>query len=741
MITAMAIVGSGSIRLYHVRAAPGQRLRCVSAARPPWLGGPPAPRYRPVMASPAAAGLPARPASVPEGATWFGDAGEWRDGAVDARGDKQGLHRSWRRDGTLREEVAFVDGKAEGRYRRYHPSGAVAREGSFQAGGLQGTLRTIACDDAGSEPLQPCCVPLNAWELHTDYDRGEAIARRWYDRHGTQILENGDPHPPRPASVPDDARFDESAALWFVGRFNADGEPVGLWRRWSLDGALVEEEEWAGRARHGVWRRYGDRGALRVEARYADGRRDGPYRDLGLDGAAYRDARAASEEGAFQRDQPVGPWTLRDAAGAVIAARDLGAGVDEDGLASSPALADGGARDAVAAARFADLSRALAGEGRLGEAIAAMARAAAAAGDAAPLRALLDAATWPRATAAARAVAQAAIEAAGGALAPLLAALVHGGDAADLLRALGSSLSGKPRAALDLVDAALLLAPERSAYRVTRAIALVQLGAPERARADLALLPVDQEAQRDLILDYVRVIFARFDFLPARTPIATLFEEHPVAPAQPPEAIRALAATYATRLGSVRAALVELAGAPAPDLAWLPPDLSALLPDGPVALDSFTFEQTTPGEGPDDPAETETITVDERPPLSAPSIPTLLRVARADWAALAWLCWSCGLDRIARPEAVEPPADFGRAAGMAVERAWRCHDKLTSGGLVALGKGVPGFEWEGMAIDLMPRILVEILAEEQNAVRAVFLWLCDPTARSPFQSDLRDDGD
>ena len=96
------------------------------------------------------------------------------------------------------------------------------------------------------------------------------------------------------------------------------------------------------------------------------------------------------------------------------------------------------------------------------------------------------------------------------------------------------------------------------------------------------------------------------------------------------------------------------------------------------------------------------------------------------------------LDQVALPDGVAPPADFGRAAGMSIERAWRCRDKLASGGLVAMSKGVPGFEWEGMPIDGMSRAVAEVMTEEHVEVRAMFLWLCDATAQSPWQSDLRD---
>ena len=54
-----------------------------------------------------------------------------------------------------------------------------------------------------------------------------------------------------------------------------------------------------------------------------------------------------------------------------------------------------------------------------------------------------------------------------------------------------------------------------------------------------------------------------------------------------------------------------------------------------------------------------------------------------------------------------------------------------------MSKGVPGFEWEGLDIDAMPRALVDIVTDEHIELRAMFLWLCDETAQSLWQSDLR----
>ena len=727
-------------------------------------------------------GTSQRPPAIPDDATWVPDACEWRAGTVDAAGEKQGLHRSWRPDGTLREEVTFVDGKGIGTYLRYHPNGQIAGRGEFVDGQMQGILRCFASDAPTTEVLQPCCVPPNAWELQRDFHHGEIMALRWYNRAGQQILESGAPLPPRPPSVPSVARYDEASSRWLVGDYvvgparraqagpppepivggsePSEGSEVNRsvhWRRWSRDGVLVEEESFENEARHGALRRYRETdGTLCLDVQYERGLKHGPFRDDTNPEGVFIVAGAFTEEGTFDRDLATGVWRLRDAGGAVLVERDLGLAAHEDALATSPAFApvDLAGGTVEEARRLVELAQALRRDRRVGEATLALARAAAITGDLTALRELRAEATWPRSSAAAADLAAAVIERAGSQLAPRVDALVRGGDPTALFRAIASSIKGAYRAALQIVDAGLLLDPERVGCYVTRSLVNVHLGARDSAARDVQRLPADWSEQRAQLDGYVRAIFPAFDFWPARVPVGTIFDEFPDAPAQPLASVRAAIEKYATRLQLLREAVsqrVREAGADAgaAGASWLPPDLTALLPAGPVALETLSFEQSflPDGEPVDDGADStevpgdvqvETIAIDERLALDGANVPALQRLARGDWAALCWLCWSCGLDRVALPDALTPPADFGPAAGMSIERTWRCRDKLTSGGLVAMTRGVPGFEWEGMAIDEMPHALAEVATQESVEVRAMFLWLCDETARSPWQSDLRD---
>ncbi len=684
-------------------------------------------------------GPPPRPPAIPEGAIWLEDANEWGLGAVDEQGRKQGLHRHWRPDGTLCSELHYQDGRGTGAYRRFHPNGEVARAGEMVAGELHGTVIAYACEAPTTERLQSCCVPENAWQLHLEYQHGQMTGQRWYDRAGIHILPSGKPVPVKPSSLPDDARYDDTIELWVSGRFNDEMKPTGLWRRWSVEGTLLEYEELDNGQRHGLCRRFQPNGDLHEEAHYAAGVRNGAYRNLLVAPGTYADERIVSEEGSFERNQAVGPWIFRDADGASLRELDLGVAVWEEKLTRSPALAPCPVgRTPQSANHFSQLCHGLQGERRIGEALLASARSAVAGGRVDPLREVLREAAVALSPDASARLAEEAITQAEGALAPVVNALVRGGDPPALLRALAASLRGADRIALDLLDAALLLGPERAECWITRALVNVHLGDPEAARADAHRLPEEWSEQTKFLLSYARVIFPSFDFWPAETELETLFQEVPEAPEQPLTAVQAQVQKYATRLMAIRDALRARVGQPGKELTWLPPDLSALLPAGPVPLGSWSFEEPGANEDGSPTGEMEEITVDERLVLDEHPVPSLLRLARQDWSALCWLCWSAGLDRVALPFELKPPASFGVAAGMSVERTWRCRDKLSTGGLRALTQRLPGFEWEGMEIDEMPGVLAEIATEQYVETRAVFYWLCDAQIRSPWQDDLRD---
>jgi hypothetical protein len=74
---------------------------------------------------------------------------------------------------------------------------------------------------------------------------------------------------------------------------------------------------------------------------------------------------------------------------------------------------------------------------------------------------------------------------------------------------------------------------------------------------------------------------------------------------------------------------------------------------------------------------------------------------------------------------------------MAIARYWRAQDAVNTGGLRSLTAGVPGFAWEELEIEGIPRHFAEMAQEEYLEIRSVFLFLMSPENVSPFQADLR----
>ena len=684
-----------------------------------------------------------RPATVPAEAVWNERTFEWDLVPRDAEGRAHGLVRCWRSDGALAHEYEHRAGERHGVFRRFHPDGSVAREGRYEGGSQHGLAIAHAYEGPGvtHEPMQSCCVPPGAWQLQHDFSRGHLEEVRWYDRAGALLLPSGALHPARPESVPRGAPFEERTDSWVLREYDKDGMPHGLWRRWSRSGVLRERDEFRTGKAHGVWRRWDAAGALTEEGGWDVGLRGGPYRRVGVPAELYADARVHEERGAFDRDQSVGPWTLLDAAGATLAVRELGAALDDPALLASPALADAPAGTWTATARGLEAA------GRPAEALLALARAAVAAADATPLAEGLARLALPRKAESALVMATDLVKRADGRLDLVANALPAGADAPSLLRALASSVTDRERVGLELIDAALLLAPERAECHVTRALIAIHLGRPELALAEAVALPPEHAEQRTFLEAYVRVIFSSYAFTPAGLDIRTAFPDVPDGPDQPVGKVRAQIGKYATRLALLRAAVLERLPAGASP-AWLPPDPAALLPDGPVALETWEFEEIiqdddddaagAPSGEPVAEPEGKLVTVDETLAIEpGTSLPTLLRQARREWAGLCWMCWAVGLERVALPDAVHAPADFGQAAGLSIERLWRCRDRLITGGLRAMTQGVPGFQWEGIEIDVLPSVLAEIAADEYREMRAVFYWLCDEGVQSPWQDNVR----
>ncbi|WP_437573469.1 toxin-antitoxin system YwqK family antitoxin [Sorangium sp. So ce887] len=676
-----------------------------------------------------------RPPSVPPAARYNPEHGTFELVETDADGRPSGECRVYRAsDGSLLSRCRYADGVKDGPFTMFHPNGQPAQRGRYRDGQLDDEVVVYGSDAPSELKLRPCCVPPGAWELRTQYREGRIVRQVFHDRAGNPISADGSRWPDRPAGVAEEADYEQGSQRWLV-REEDEASATLLHRYFTREGEPSQEIEIRAGARYRELR-YGAQGRP-SEERHLDpeGRLHGPsvrwFPDP--DASPYLDPRVREERGQYAHGHPVGAFTGLDAGGATVVQRELGAALDEASLVASPALAEDLA--AWDAERVWALARELLQGGRAREACCAAARAAVRGGERERLAEFLHAATLrPRPEVAERR-GRALLETPDATALGALDELLLGAEPSAAYRTLAAALPCSRRVALSLVEAALLLEPERRSTCITRALLRLQVGDTRGVLEDADRIEPEAAAMAEHLRTFVRLLFPEFAFWPARQVIDSLPADASatVELDQPLDQVRQKIQLYATRLLRLREAVQRsLPGTePCP---WLPPDLSHVLPDGPVELARTAATLT---EETENGVETVELTVDETLDPGALPVSLLMRRARAEWAALCWLCWSAGLDRVALPERIAPRPDFTAAVNMSLTRCFRARDQLQTGGLVSRARGVPGFVWEGHAIDRLDATLAVIAADEYFEMRCLFVWLLFPENISPFQSDIR----
>jgi hypothetical protein len=644
---------------------------------------------------------PARPEQIPANATFNGEMALWEIVEHDAEGRLHGAFTAFRDDGSV-----------------------VAR-GTYAHGELDGLLSRYSDGTQGAAALRPCCVPPGAREIRARYRAGRLLEEIFYDGSGRPLCEDGTPWPERRGDVPPDARFDETNRRFVVRLEQKDGSTT--FRYYDADGVVADElDATAGQAR--AHRRFFPDGTLAERTSIDEnGQRHGEYlARFEPSTSPYEDARIAQLRGQHEHGEPVGGWDYLDAAGALVKRVEYGARLESRDL---ELVAGRDSNPESNADPLAELERAAAASPRA--AAAFVARSAAKAGNLDEYARFTAARTVALRPDVATVRANEAVSAKNVTLSSLLGAVLGGAEPSVLFRTLASSLEGNAPAALDYFDVSLLLAPRQSMAAMGRALLCIEHGEPAGALAAAERAETEVPDAARSLREFTRVTYFAFPFRPAVDGIGAPEEELvEVELQQPLDAIERTLELYATRLLVVRGELARRAGHVPP---WAPPDTTSLLSHGPRALARRTAQIEDEGEnGP----EITQVEIDETLPLER-STRRLLAVARADWAALCWLCWAAGLDEVARPGRVMGRPDFAAAAHQATVRCWRAHDRLRLSGLVALARQVASFDWEGIPIDAVPPHLIELAAAEYLEVRALFFWLLFPQNESPFQQDLR----
>ena len=485
----------------------------------------------------------------PPEAVFDAEAEAWEVCERDAEGRRHGECRLYRQDGSLKLHCRYRAGVLSGPFTGYHPGGATARRGEFVAGKLHGPVTRFAGDQLGSEPLRACCVPPGATELRSSYLEGQLLRELFVDAAGRPLSSDGTPWPERAAGVPEDAEFDDNSDRWCVrGSGTAANERHTL-RYYGLDGCLLEEVELAGSRRRAA-RRFDASGALIEEQHFDEqGAAAGRWYRRHSE-SPFDDPQIVAEEATMQSGSSIAESRFLDAAGAVVRVVDRGSALDEAALLASPALAEGTPE------ADSGLIESLVLAGRIREAICAAARRLARDHDVERFQDFLARFVVRLRPDAGALRAQAAESAETTSALIALEALLLGGDAAQVLRLLASTLPPTRGAALDLVNAALCLDPASVRTHVTRALIRLEQGDIEGALDDAEVVARESEAAAAALRELCRLQFPAFSFWPERDPVTLLPGIETIQLDQPLAAIRRVVQLYATRLSAVRAALI-----------------------------------------------------------------------------------------------------------------------------------------------------------------------------------------
>jgi hypothetical protein len=204
----------------------------------------------------------------------------------------------------------------------------------------------------------------------------------------------------------------------------------------------------------------------------------------------------------------------------------------------------------------------------------------------------------------------------------------QGGEGWEQLRFAAATLDdmGGTRLAKEIIDGAIVAAPpeESASFEYTRALVNASLGDAAGALKSIEVLAAHHPQMARGIGSYIRALFPVWEYWPAadsrrrdldrlkqmllRTTARKLPELEP---------FRAAIQKSATRIVRYRQKLQELFG----DRDWIAPDLSALLPDGPVEM---PVPELYAGVGNQ-------------------------HLCRQEWTRLVWLCYFAGLDKLALP--------------------------------------------------------------------------------------------
>lgn len=192
--------------------------------------------------------------------------GRWSIGATDAEGREHGPYKTYASAGYVESEAVYAHGELAGDRTEYHPDGRVAFVDRWRDGQLYDAIQYRA----RGETMHgfPDEVDPRVVEIRSCSRDGQTFHRvAYFDAEGREVTDTGEPVPPRPAGVDEDASWSPRDQAWIQRSLRRDrtGTRTGSTRRWRADGTLSLHEE-GELLEERCLRFYHPNGQLRMEA-------------------------------------------------------------------------------------------------------------------------------------------------------------------------------------------------------------------------------------------------------------------------------------------------------------------------------------------------------------------------------------------------------------------------------------------------------------------------------------------
>ncbi len=667
-----------------------------------------------------------RPAGLPLTAVWDEAEKEWKSVSfIDELNRTQGPVAYWRSDGSLMNICHFIDGKPHGVSLRYHENGEISQICRFDRGSIEGERVYLRSTAATTENFPPG-LGKGVHKIVFQYRKNSTTGQKTFNLQGEEVMPNGKPFPKRPASVPAEATL--AGEHWVQGLLKDNvaattpPKKEGTWKKWTLEGTLIEESNYVDGKLEGVSKQFDENGTLIELTTFKADHPDGKSLQVFSEGF-FVFAGEHTATGNKKGNARQGHWEVRNQAGELVSSVDFGEpSAPEDLILWDSAWDPAQSVEGVDQSEKRNIrSAAFLANKDFNNALLSLVIQSPMVGVYNPLRAFLKAHTWPTSSSASEGLASEVGEAVrmfqpamngnfrvgfSHYCAYALSTLFMGANPSEVFKALAVSLdsNGEALLARSFIDCALALEPEQLQTHFSAGLIRMNCGDATGIIEPIRALDRQFPEQARALENYAKVLFRPFDFKAnpfssGKIPDGIQPFGYKISPSVT-EINEKLAASYAWIQLIREKVRQKLMGSGSANVeAWLPPDLSAWVTEPVLAEQREHFVR-----------------------ISGLGVADLLKEARKTWEFAKTIGEICGLTEpgfVTDQGAKAATASFDARAAKA-----SCTDLFVWGHMNHVQTQLPEVQFAGEFLNKWePWILDSWVMNELSGIRGAYIFI------------------